>query len=251
MFADTQRIRQKTRRRVVISQPMYFPWPGFFEQMALADVYVWLDDAQFSKGSFTNRIQVKLGGDRKWMSIPLEGKGTKAIIGDLRPGIENWASSHRELLRQSFKAAPARDEALAIFDRAVTAPRLVDCLVASAEEPALALGVRPASIFRSHEMNVPGQSWQRVLDLVKAVGGTKYITGHGAAHYLDHMEFERQGVEVAYMDYSLTEWPQANEPFTPYVTVLDLIAAVGEDARRYLRPKTVSWREFLARRARS
>lgn len=44
--------------RVVISQPMYFPWFGFMAQMSLADVFIWLDDAQFSKGSFTNRVQV-------------------------------------------------------------------------------------------------------------------------------------------------------------------------------------------------
>ena len=44
---------------VVISQPMFFPWVGMFEQIALADVYVHYDDVQFSKGSFTNRVQLK------------------------------------------------------------------------------------------------------------------------------------------------------------------------------------------------
>ena len=44
---------------VVISQPMLFPWVGMFEQVALADVFVHYDDVQFSKGSFTNRVQLK------------------------------------------------------------------------------------------------------------------------------------------------------------------------------------------------
>ena len=39
-------------KTVVISQPMYFPWVGMLEQMRLADVFVHLDDAQFSKGGF-------------------------------------------------------------------------------------------------------------------------------------------------------------------------------------------------------
>ena len=46
-------------KTVVISQPMYFPWVGMLEQMALADVWVHLDDAQFSKGGFFNRVQIK------------------------------------------------------------------------------------------------------------------------------------------------------------------------------------------------
>ena len=56
---------------VVITQPMLFPWPGFFEQLMLADTYIYLDDAQFSKGSFTNRIQLLRGAERCWMTIPL------------------------------------------------------------------------------------------------------------------------------------------------------------------------------------
>ena len=64
---------------VVISQPMYFPWTGFFGQMKLADIYVWLDDAQFSKGSFTNRVQALLNGKQTWMTIPLHDATNCAI----------------------------------------------------------------------------------------------------------------------------------------------------------------------------
>ncbi|NBX37756.1 MAG: hypothetical protein EBR10_11170, partial [Planctomycetes bacterium] len=45
--------------RIVISQSMYFPWVGFLEQMSLADIFVVYDDVQFSKGSFTSRVQAK------------------------------------------------------------------------------------------------------------------------------------------------------------------------------------------------
>ena len=44
---------------VVISQPMYFPWIGFLSQLSMANTIIWLDDVQFSKGSFINRIQIK------------------------------------------------------------------------------------------------------------------------------------------------------------------------------------------------
>ena len=50
--------------KVVISQSMFFPWVGFLEQLKLADVYVFYDDVQFSKGSFTNRVRVKASVDR-------------------------------------------------------------------------------------------------------------------------------------------------------------------------------------------
>ena len=57
--------------KVVISQPMFFPWVGFLEQMRLADVYVHYDDVQFSKGSFTNRVQIKTPEGFIWLTAPL------------------------------------------------------------------------------------------------------------------------------------------------------------------------------------
>ena len=35
--------------RVVVLQPSYLPWIGYFEQMARADQFVFLDNVQFKK----------------------------------------------------------------------------------------------------------------------------------------------------------------------------------------------------------
>lgn len=231
---------------VAISQPMYFPWPGFMEMMKLADVFLWLDDAQFSKGSFTNRIQLKMPGGRKWMSVPLKGKGAFTPIRDLEATDEAWRQSHRSMLRASLGAAPHLDDALAVFDAALGRPALCDVLIASAEEQARALGCLPSRIERSSAMDVPGGSWQRVIELVRAAGGTRYVSGAGGARYLDHAAFERAGLQVAYMEYNPLPWPQAHGAFTPYVTALDLVAARGPEAGSHLRPLTVPWRERLA-----
>jgi hypothetical protein len=81
------------------------------------------------------------------------------------------------------------------------------------------------------------------------VGGTRYVTGHGAASYLDHAEFEAAGVTVEYMRYSLTPWPQGGVSFSPYVSILDLIGWTGPRAPAYLNPSTVDWRTFLIEHA--
>lgn len=232
--------------RVVISQPMYFPWPGFIEMMKLADVLIWLDDAQFSKGSFTNRIQVKTAGGVKWMTIALDGKGAFQEIRRLSARDPDWRRSHRSLLATALRSAPHLDQALSLFDHAAQAPRLVDTLIASAELQAEALGALPPRRLIASQMGVDGQSWRRVLDLVLAVGGDRYVSAAGGARYLDHEAFERDGVAVSYMDYNPLPWPQAHGDFTPFITSLDLIAAKGSDAGGHVRPTTVPWRDRLA-----
>lgn len=232
---------------VVITQPMLFPWPGFFEQLMLADSYLYLDDTQFSKGSFTNRIQLLNGDDRTWMTIPLAGKGSFQKILELQGAGEAWRQDHRRLLLHSLRGAPFRDDAVAIFDRVYAHSSLPDLLIASIEEPATYLGIGAGRhIARTAQMGIDGTSWQRVLDIVRAVGGSRYLTGHGAANYLDHEAFSQAGVEVEYMSYSRSPWPQPGVTFTPYVSVLDLIARTGPMAKDYLVPRTVAWRDFLA-----
>jgi hypothetical protein len=234
---------------VVISQPMLFPWPGFFEQLQLADVFIHLDDVQFSKGSFTNRVQLKCGEETRWLTVPLKGKGSFQLIKDLLAADDDWRTSHVAMLTASLAMAPHRAAALALLQEAYAEPALVDLLIASIDASARALSIGTnRRILRSSDMAIKGRSWQRVLDMVLAVGGTRYLTGHGAAAYLDHEAFQAAGVEVRYMDYSLTTWVRDGSQPTPYLSVLDLIGWTGTDAVGHLHPATLSWTEFLQKR---
>ena len=233
---------------VVISQPMLFPWPGFFEQMAIADIYFWLDDAQFSRGGFTNRTRIVHSGSVKWLSIPLAGKGAFQTIADLSPA-EDFRPRHAAFLRQALAGAPYFALAMEIVDEVYARSSLCDLLVASAEVPAARLGLPlPSHRARTSASGIGGDSWRRVLDLVLSVGGTRYVTGHGAADYLDHEAFEAAGVAVEYMSYSKTPWRRSSAGSSPFASILDLVANVGEEAARYLRPTTVDWRKFVAAR---
>lgn len=235
--------------RVVISQPMYLPWAGFMAQMAMADVFVWLDDAQFSKGSFTNRIQVKLPAGPKWMTVPLEGTGNFQRICDLAAKGQDWIASHRQMLAQSFRGYPATATSLALFDTAMALPgTLCDRLIAGAEAQAHALGCLPPRILRASALGIEGTSSDRVLRLVQAAGGDHYLTGHGAIAYLDHESLNAAGIAVSYMNYAPLPWPQAHGGFTPYVTGLDLLAATGPSAPGHLRPASIDWRAFRTSR---
>src|SRR5262249_31052968 len=96
---------------VVISQPMLFPWFGFFELVSSADIYVHLDDVQFSKGSFSNRIQIKHPSGIKWMTIPLVKRGAMQRICDLKAVGSDWRRGHYDLVSQSLREAPYFDKA--------------------------------------------------------------------------------------------------------------------------------------------
>ncbi|CAN5672545.1 WbqC family protein [soil metagenome] len=232
---------------VVISQPMLFPWVGMFEQIALADVYVHYDDVQFSKGSFTNRVQLKGPAGPTWLTIPLDKSQKRPVIGELRDAGGDWRVRHHDQVAGALRGAPHLDEALAALDQEYRDPDrpLAELLMGSMETIATRLGVAgDTTVLRSSDLGIGGSSWERVLALVRELGGDTYVTGHGASRYLDAVAFEAAGVEVRYMDYAATPYPQLHGAFTPYVSILDLVANVGGEAPAFLVPRTVHWRDF-------
>ncbi len=233
-------------RNIVISQSMYFPWVGLLEQIRLADIFVHYDDVQYSKGSFSNRVQVKGVNGVSWITLPLRdyhfGQRIDEVMLDERT---DWRGRHREILRQAYRKAAFRDEMLGVVDRvfAQEARTVADISRLSMLELAAYFGLSPR-FLSSENLPVPGASSERVCDIVEHLEGTVYITGHGARHYLNHGLFEEKGISVEYMRYERTPYPQLHGDFTPYVTALDLIANCGLEGAAMINSGTIGWKEF-------
>lgn len=231
---------------VVISQPLYFAWPGFIDQLRRAEVLIWLDDAQFSKGSFVNRNRVICDGSLRWLTIPLVGKGTFQSILDLRANDPNWRVAHAEVVKRAYEKTPNFDEVEEIFAEATDATSVHEVAARSSMLILDSLGQSPGLVLYSSQMGVVGRSSERVLALVKAVGGTSYITGHGAANYLDHEAFERSGVEIEYMQYFFKPWRDSVWANTYGISYLDLLAHGGlSNFTDHLLGRQINWREFI------
>lgn len=235
---------------IVISQSMYFPWVGILEQVRLCDVFVHYDDVQFSKGSFTNRVQVKQEDETtRWMTLPLQGHRLGQLINEvqLKPKIE-WAGNHMDMLRNSFVNAPFKNDALELADSVINGKNKDLQSVSRASLMALCeyFGLlKGRSFIDSSSLMLDGKSSERVLDIVIANQGTRYISGHGALRYLNHGLFEQKNIEVCYMDYGCRPYAQDHGLFTPYVTGLDLVAYEGRGGSAFIESKAVNWRKML------
>ncbi len=233
---------------IVISQPMFFPWVGMFEQIRLGDVYVYYSYVSFSKG-FVNRVQVKTAQGFVWMTVPLSKQKRGQAICEIRINEnQDWRHKHRELLRHAYARTPYRDDMLQIVDSVYSQQHatLDDLSKASIAAVCRYLGLEESRRFLDiRELDVGGSSSQRVLDTVLALDGDTYITGLGARNYLDHELFEAANVRVNYMDYRKTPYPQMHGEFTPYVSILDLIANTGGESGDYINSESIYWKEFL------
>jgi len=235
---------------VVITQPMYFPWIGMHEQMRLADDYVDYSDVAFSKGSFTNRVQIKTQAGSTWLTLPLQDVSLGQFIAEiaLNEG-QNWRKRHRSTLAQAYARAPFVADMLAIVDEVFdsTGNLLDEVTLRSMIAAHTNFGfARPLRYHSSHELGITGSGSERVLQIVRHLGGDCYITGHGAQNYLDHQAFSQSRIEVGYLDYQKCPYPQLHGDFTPFVSALDLVANCGREGRRFICSNTKPWQHFTS-----
>ena len=230
---------------------MFFPWVGLFEQIRLADIYVHYGDVQFSKGSFANRVQVKTPQGIKWLTVPLEGHKLGQSIEEVRISSRiDWRNQHLGLLRSAYAKAPHFDQMMDLVNSVYNQTWLTigELSRASINVMCEYFGLTARRRFLDiREMEISGSSSQRVLNIVKALEGRRYITGWGARHYLDHQLFEDSAIRVEYMNYQTLPYPQLHGNFNPYVSVLDLVANMGREGSNYIRSGTSYWRQWMER----
>lgn len=228
---------------------MVFPWVGLFEQVALADVFVHYDDVQLPQGrSFITRVQIKTGQGVQWLTVPVKRVGGPQLIKDvvLDDG-QDWRSRHRKFLQHTFAGCAFQSDVRDLIDDvyAYETTSLAEFNRRGIERVADYFDLRPRFALSS-EFGTPESSTEKLVHLVRRLGGSVYVTGHGAWNYLDHEAFEKHGIRVEYMSYRKLEYPQRHGPFTPFVSILDLIANRGRAGREMIASGTVYWKEYHA-----
>lgn len=221
-------------RTLVVLQPGYLPWMGFFDQMRRSDVFVYYDDVQFDKHGWRNRNRIKSPkGEPHWLTVPVRhsGLGFPAILDVEIDNRTPWARKHTGTIRQFYAKAPYLKRYLPELDELLERPweRLVDLDVDLAALMCRWLGLAP-NVYKSSELGIDGERSERLLKLCIHFGANRYMSGSAARCYLDVDLFNRHDIEVRWQNYHPPTYPQMHGEFVPYLSALDLLLNCGDDS---------------------
>jgi len=224
---------------VVILQPSYIPWRGYFDQIRRADAFVFYDDVQYDKHGWRNRNQIKTHQGKQWLTIPVHTKGAThgMQIKDVRiDWSKPWAKSHLKALTVSYSKAPHFKENLPLLESFYEQRYefLADFTIETTRRLACELGFTSTNFLRSSELsNIEGQGTDRLISLLTSLRATHYVSGPSAMEYMEPAKFAAAGITFEYMQYEYPEYSQLYPPYDPYVSILDLLFMTGKDAGRY------------------
>lgn len=214
---------------VAIHQPHYLPWLRYFEKMARCDVFVALDDVEFTRNGWQNRNRILTARGPLTLTVPVQHKLGQRIC-DVRLADGAWARKHEATLAQAYRGL---DEDLKALYRTPW-ETLVELNMAMLDWHMRRLGLT-TPVVRSSELGVPGRATERLVHLVKAVGGTSYLTGaYAIGVYLEPRLFEEAGIGLKIFEWTCPEYPQRLPGFHKDLATVDLLLTHGDESRRIL-----------------
>lgn len=215
-----------SNRVITIHQPDFMPWLGFFDRWRHSDLYMVLDDAQFLRRGWHHRDKVKTSQGIQWLTVPVMKKDRS--IQSIRDVIidegHDWRNKHLGTLRHAYGKAPQFHRVFHAVEEIYQHKheRLMDLNMELLKLFARIFAIDTPLVLAS-SLGVSGTSTQRLLDLVREVGGNVYLTGLGARHYLDEGPFQRAGIRVWWQQYQHPVYPQLHGSFVSMLSAIDYL----------------------------
>jgi hypothetical protein len=231
---------KKPSKAVAILQSNYIPWKGYFDQIRAVDLFIILDDVQYTKNDWRNRNRIKTQAGLRWLTVPVITSQKFGQTIEQTQVARAWVRKHWSTLHQSYSRARYFDQygpvLQTLFERVADEPMLSALNSALMRSICDMLGIT-TPIVGSREFAREGRKGDRVLSLCQAAGATHYLCGPAAKSYMEVDKFAAAGIGVTFADYSgYPEYPQLHGTFEHAVSILDLLFNTGPEAVRYMKP---------------
>ncbi len=224
-------------RTVVIHQPDFLPYLGFFHRFLHADLWVILDSVQFVTGtskSWTNRDKIKTPAGEKWITIAVKKTGIDTKISDvLLSDTVAWRENNLNLLKQNYRKSPFYEEIIPYVNELYSfqCERMIDFNLRSIDMILDLFNVRIEKV-RASTLNPEGTKNRLLVDILKKVKADSYLSGVGAKAYFDLKPFAEAGISVVWQDFKHPVYPQLHGEFIPFLSSIDLLFNCGINSSR-------------------
>lgn len=226
--------------RVGIIQSNYIPWRGYFDFIDDVDCFIFLDDVRYTRRDWRNRNKVKTPDSLLWLTVPVKYNNENQLICNTEINYSsNWQSKHLKTIRSIYARAPHVNDSITILEKGLS---YNDSTVSQLNMRLIKLICSYLQIdtplLNSADCKVDGIKTELLINLLKKVGAKVYLSGPSADAYIDKEMFKENGISLEYKKYDYEPYSQLWGEFEGAVSILDLIANCGQNARRFLKSKT-------------
>jgi hypothetical protein len=212
--------------KVAIMQPYFFPYIGYFQLIAAADVFVVYDNIKYTKKGWINRNRMLQNGTDVMFSLPLKSDSDALDVCQR----ELARDFNRDKLLNQFSGAYRRApyfaqtfplvEAILRHEDGNLFRFLHHSLLATCRHLGIATEIRVSSTI-DIDHGLKGQD--KVLALCEALGADRYINAIGGMELYSKDEFRAHGIELNFIKSKPFVYAQFGNEFVPWLSIIDVM----------------------------
>ncbi len=220
----------------VIMQPTYLPWLGYFDLIRQSDIFVFLNDVQFSKQSWQVKNRIKNLSEELMITIPVKKSSLSTKIDMvLIDNTKNWKKKHLKSIYLAYKKSEFFDEIYPIIENVINTE--VDFLsefntIILKKISSLLFGNKDFIDSRCLKIRTIDKI-DRIIKICKEVKATEYLSPAGSLSYLESMNYKERfsnaNLHFRVHKYEHKKYNQRHYPFTPNLSIIDLLFNTGID----------------------
>lgn len=223
---------------ISIQQPEFLPWIGFFNKVVNVDEVVILDNVQFKKRYFENRIKIRNYSSWQWITVPVKTKGKylQKISEVEIDNTKNWQENCLRTIELNYKKAPYFSRYFPAIEKLFKKRKkgLSEFNIDAIKALCKLLGLE-ANFYLASNLKTKGSGSQLILDICKRMKTKGYLSGKFGRDYLAEKDFRNNSVEVFYQNFKHPEYIQFHGKFIEGLSVIDLLFNEGDKSLQIIK----------------
>ena len=237
--------------KLLVTQPTFLPWIGYFDLIDQSDLVVFLDDVKFEKQSWQQRNRIKSNKELQWLTIAIKIKGKsnqliKDVILDKKNNNFRKLSNKFDINYSKSKYFEKyRDSFFKILHEGLDKGNLLELNISIIKYILESLNINK-KIFLSSEYNIEGKKVHKIINTCKHFSCNEYISTKGAKDYLSIEKnlFRENNIKVYLHNYEHPNYSQCNGKFIPYASTIDLLFNEGENSKKIIQRGRLKFFDF-------
>jgi hypothetical protein len=212
--------------KIAIMQPYFFPYIGYFQLIALVDMFIIYDNIKYTKKGWINRNRILRNGADLVFTVPLRKDSDSLDVRDRTLAVDFDRRKLVNQMREAYRRAPYFQQAFPVVEKSVMSPleNLFEYIRGSVLEVCRYFGIDTRIVPSSSLVISPGlKAENRVLALCNAAGASVYVNAIGGEELYSREEFDARGVELKFLKSRAITYPQFGDPFVPSLSIIDVM----------------------------
>lgn len=216
-------------------QPDFFPYMGYFYKIFKSDVFVFSDNVQYSKSGRHDYNLIMTGNGPLKLKLPIHYHCEN--ICDIQ-----IAATQKDLdkilktLKMEYGKYPHFSEVYPVLEKlfqSKTTTKLntlasfnTYCLMQLCSLFGLTVG---REFLTSSDLPLTEKRDKRIIQMCLLIGADTYVSGSGAKDYHIEQDYEDNGINLVYSDYTPVIYDNGIRPYMENLSVIDYLFSCGFD----------------------